>query len=242
VKSADLADRFGDPSTLSPEGDPLINGTDAVFTTPIFDANDFNDREFRKTASVMKLVINGFAGAGTISMGGYDYHGGARARGEVRDLRAGRCMGACLEYAARVGVPLMLYVVTDGSVSSNGVIDNSVDGRGKFEWVSDNSSTAAAFFMVYNPNGPPLLLGATPEQQAQHQQLGHFRNDGSVETSSSPAANNVNLLVNTIILNYMALHGDQGNFASLFPNHGLGSSATALDNLTAFNPIVSGTI
>ena len=28
----------------------------------------------------MKLVINGFAGAATIEMGGYDYHGGARAR------------------------------------------------------------------------------------------------------------------------------------------------------------------
>ena len=242
VKSADLADRFGNPATLDPEGDPLINGTDATFTTPIFDANDFNDREFRKTASVMKLVINGFAGAGTISMGGYDYHGGARARGEVRDLRAGRCMGACLEYAARVGVPLMLYVVSDGSVSSNGVIDNSVDGRGKFEWVSDNSSTAASFFMVYNPNGPPQLLGGSPTEQAMHQQLGFFRADGSVETSSSPAANNVNLLVNTVILNYMALHGDEGNFATLFPNHGLGNSATALNNMTAFSQIVSGTI
>ena len=49
----------------------------------------------------MKLVVEGYAGAGTISMGGFDYHTGDRATGEVRDLRAGRCMGACLEYAAR---------------------------------------------------------------------------------------------------------------------------------------------
>ena len=27
------------------------------------------------------------------------------------------------------------------------------------------------------------------------------------------------------MLNYMALHGEQGNFATLFPNHGLGSTA-----------------
>ena len=40
-----------------------------------------------------------------------------RATGEMQDFRAGRCMGACLEYAARRGVPLMLYVFCDGSLS-----------------------------------------------------------------------------------------------------------------------------
>ena len=35
----------------------------------------------------MKMVINGFAGAGTITMGGYDYHTGDRITGELRDLR-----------------------------------------------------------------------------------------------------------------------------------------------------------
>ena len=41
----------------------------------------------------MKMVINGFAGAGTIEMGGYDYHGGRRAEGEVKDFRAGDLHG-----------------------------------------------------------------------------------------------------------------------------------------------------
>jgi len=54
-------------------------------------------------------------------------------------------------------------------------------------------------------------------------------------------ANNVNLLVNAVILNYMALHGDEGNFATLFPNHSLGTVANR-DSLTAFQQIVSGTI
>ena len=237
VKSADIADRFGDPSTLNPALDPDIVGPGGIFSQAEFDSDD----EFRKTAAVMKLVINGFAGAGTVTMGGYDYHGGRRAEGEVKDFRAGRCMGACLEYAARVGVPLMLYVFSDGSLSSNGVIDNTVDGRGKGEWTSDNQSTAASFFLVYSPNGRPQLIGGTADEQARHQQLGFFRADGSVETSATPAANNVNLLVETVILNYMALHGEQGNFAALFPNHGLGSVALR-DSLTAFAPIVSGTI
>ena len=68
-----------------------------------------------------------------------------------KTFRAGQCMGACLEYAARMDMPLMLYVFSDGSLSSNGAIDNSTDGRGKGMWTSDNSSTAGSFFLVYNP-------------------------------------------------------------------------------------------
>ncbi|MGE0370318.1 MAG: hypothetical protein AB7Q01_00360 [Gammaproteobacteria bacterium] len=237
VKTADLADRFGNPASLNPELD-----ADIVGPTGIFSQAEFNsDGEFRKTAAVMKMVINGYAGAGTITMGGFDYHTGDRSTGELRDLRAGRCMGACLEYAARVGVPLMMYVFSDGSVASNGTLDNSVDGRGKGVWTGDNSSTAASFFLVYNPAGRATLIGGTADEQARHQQIGYFRPDASVESASSPAANNVNLLVNTVILNYMALHDEQGTFTSLFPNHGLGSSAS-IDRMTAFEPIVNGTI
>lgn len=228
VKSADLADRFGDPSTLNPELDPDIVGPGAIFSSSEFASDD----EFRKTASVMKLVVNGFAGAGTITMGGYDYHTGERATGELRDLRAGRCIGACLEYAARRGVPLMVYVFSDGSVASNGRIDDSVDGRGKGEWTGDNGTTAASFFLVYNPASRPVAI---------RHQLGYMRPDASVETASSPAANNVNLLVETVVWNYLALHGEQGRFESLFPAHGLGPVALR-DSLTGLAPIVSGTI
>jgi len=241
LKSADLADRFGNPATLNPAGDTQIVGPTAIFSDAEFNSGDRSSREFQKTASVMKMVINGFAGAGTVEMGGYDYHGGRRAEGEVKDFRAGECMGACLEYASIVGVPMMLYVMSDGSLSSNGVIDNTVDGRGKGEWVSDNQQTAATFFLVYNPGGRAQLIGATPEEQAIHQQIGYMRPDGSVETSGTPAANNVNLLAETVVLNYMALHGDNGQFGSAVPNHGLGSAALQ-DSLTAFQPIVSGTI
>lgn len=240
LKAADIADRFG-ATPLDPGLDPMIVGPTGIFTDAEFNDGGTDGREFRKTAAVMKLVINGFAGAACIEMGGYDYHGGQRREGEVKDFRAGRCMGACIEYAARIGTPLMMYVFSDGSLSSNGVIDNSVDGRGKGEWVSDNSSTAASFFMVYNPNGRAVLRGATAAEQAMHQQLGYMDAGANVARAATPAANNVNLLVNTVILNYMALHGEQGNFANLFPNHGLGDT-TLRDRMTAFDAIVQGTI
>jgi hypothetical protein len=229
AKAADVVHRFGVPSQLNPALDPDIIGP--IFSQAEYDA----DEEFQKTAAVMKMVISGYAGAGTITMGGYDYHGQGRATGEVMDFRAGRCMGACLEYAARRGVPLMLYVFSDGSLSADGQVDDSPDGRGKFMWTSDNQSTAASFFLVYRPGGRAILLDTGTGGAARHQQIGYFRPDASVETASSPAANNVNLLVETVILNYMALHGEQGQFATLFPGHGLG---TALDSLIAFNRIV----
>ncbi|MDJ0928007.1 MAG: general secretion pathway protein GspF, partial [Gammaproteobacteria bacterium] len=90
MKAADVAERFGDQTVFDVRADTDIVGPTGIFTENEFD----NDNEFRKTASVMKLVLNGFAGAGCITMGGYDYHGGARAEGEVKDFRAGRCMGA----------------------------------------------------------------------------------------------------------------------------------------------------
>src|SRR5690606_26962540 len=187
----------------------------------------------------MKLVIEGYAGAGCITVGGYDYHGGMRQEGEVKDFRAGRCMGACLEYAHRKGVPLMLYVFSDGSLSSNGVIDNSQNGRGKGEWTSDNQDTAASFFLVYRPGGRPLLYqtgsgGRPPELQ---RQSGSFPADCDVQRAGTPGANNVNLLVEMVLLNYMALHGETGQFSSVFAGHGLGSN---LGRLIAFEPIVNG--
>lgn len=233
VKSADLADRFGNPATLDPAADPDIVGAAGIFTAAEFAA----DAEFRKTASVMKLVVNGFAGAGSVTLGGYDYHTGERGTGELRDLRAGRCIGACLEYAARMNQPLMVYVYSDGSVASNGRIDDSEAGRGKGEWTGDNSSTAASFMLVYSPNGRPSLLGGSEADQARHQQIGFMRADASVETGSSAAANNVNLLVQTVLLNYLALHGEQAKLSAVAPFHGLGNAA-AMDRLTAFAPIV----
>jgi hypothetical protein len=240
LKAADIADRFGGVP-IDPALDPEIVGPTGIFTDAEFNAGDRDAREFQKTAAIMKLVVNGYAGAGTIEMGGYDYHGGRRAEGEVKDERAGRCMGACLEYAARVGVPLMLYVFSDGSLSSNGAIDNTLEGRGKGEWSSDNSSTAGSFFLVYNPGRRPTIIGTTPEEQAVHQQIGYMDAGGSVQRAATPAANNVNLLVNTVLLNYMALHGEQNQFANVFLNHGLGNAAMQ-DSLTAFTPICNGTI
>ncbi|OUS28859.1 general secretion pathway protein GspF [Gammaproteobacteria bacterium 45_16_T64] len=241
LKSAVVADDFQDgPSVLDPSQDERIVGDSGIFSQAEWDS----DSEFRKTGSVMKLVIDGRAGAGTVTMGGYDYHTGERATGEIRDERAGRCMGACLEYARQAGKPLMMYVYSDGSLSSNGTIDTSDAGRNKGVWTGDNSSTGGAFFLVYNPNGKPVPRQADPNGTLQNLQIGYMDANGAVQTSSSVAANNVNLLSQTIVLNYMALHGEEGNFfdSAYFGNDSsisdLGSSAV-IDDLAVFESIIT---
>jgi hypothetical protein len=239
VKSAYLADKFGNPAALNPDKDALIVDPTATRASGIFGLAEYQaDGEFRKTAAVMKMVIDGNAGAGTITMGGYDYHDGTRASGELKNFRAGRCIGACLEYAARRNKPLMIYVFSDGSLNAMTTVDNSVNGRGKFSWQGDNQSVAASFFLVFNPNGQPEPV-VKDASGSLGKQIGYYRADGSIETSSHPGANAVNLLVETVVLNYMALHGEQGQFTDTerFPNQGLGGPALR-DSLVAFKPIV----
>ena len=238
LRSADTLEKYNDPNVIDPSVDPIIvDDATGIFTTAEFNG----DREFQKTASVMKLVIDGHAGAGTIEMGGFDYHTGDRRTGEARDLRAGRCIGACIEYAMQKNTPLMIYVFSDGSVASNGMIE-MVNGIEKGVWTGDNSSTGASFFLVIDPvGGRPALLDQMPSNPLMHQQLGWMRSDASVETGATPAANSVNLLVETVILNYMALHGEETSFANAgyFPSQSLGATVDERKRYTAFQPLAS---
>ena len=229
VKAANTADLFGNPSALDPTQDPLIIGG----ATPIFTAAEMNSNsDAAATATVMKLVIDGFAGAGTITMGGFDYHDGTRATGETRNFQAGQMIGAVLEYAQRKGKPVMIYVISDGSLNSNMMVDSSAAGRGKLGWQGDNSSVASTFFLVYSPSGRPKLLNG-----AAGQQIGYFSAAGNVVSSSSPVGNAVTTLVGAVILNYMGLLGTSAQYSALFPMLPLGS-ASQLDALTVFQPIV----
>jgi hypothetical protein len=224
-QTTDLVTRFGNPAAFDPTQDPVI--------ASIFPGG-LGPSEYRKTASVMKLVVNRLAGAGTIEFGGYDYHDSSRATGERTDEIAGECIGAILEYAANrvdtIGnpspTPVVIYVITDGSVSSDGVLDNSAQGGGKGIWRGDNSSTAGTLMLVYDPDGRPQMTGVG-------NQVGRFRASGAVETAATIVADEVPLLTEAAILNYVALHDDVGSFGS-YLNHGLGGN---LNPLIAFAPL-----
>jgi hypothetical protein len=198
----------------------------------IFPNGELDDGDFRKAAAAMKIVVNGYGGAGTIEYGGRDYHQDPRPETDGKDFVVGQVIGAALEYAAQLGKPLMIYGFSDGSVSAD--TDRPEDdgnGTTKFRWRSDNSQTAASFILVYSPNGQPVLRNGAASQQ-----LGYFRANGSVETASSPFANSVTQLAEMVVLNYLGLHGEEALFGTVLDNPGLGTGA-AVAPFIAFNPI-----
>jgi hypothetical protein len=229
VSASNTANIFSaGPAGLDPTQDQLIVGG----SSPIFTAADFTDPDVQMTASVMKLVIDGYAGAGTIALGSFDYHDGTRATGETRNFQAGQMIGAVLEYAQRKNTPVMIQIMSDGSLSANSTVDTSAAGRDKLGWQGDNSTVAATVFLVYSPKGRPALRNGVAGQQ-----IGYFSSDGSVVVTSSPAANSVNQIPELIILNYMGLMGTDPQFQTLFPQQGLGP-ASALAAMTVFEPII----
>lgn len=213
------------PEDLDPNADPLLQA--------IFPNGELDDGDFRKAAAAMKIVVNGYGGAGTIEYGGRDYHQDPRPETDGKDFIVGQAIGASLEYAAQLGKPLMLYIFSDGSVSAD-TDEPEDDGNGttKFRWRSDNSQTAASFILVYSPNGQPVLRNGAASQQ-----LGYFRAEGNVETASSPFANSVVQLAEMVVLNYLGLHGQEGMFGMVLDNPGLGTGA-AVAPYIAFDPIV----
>jgi hypothetical protein len=242
TKAAYTVNQYGNPATVNPDIDPNIVGSGGIFTTAEYQASS----DYQKTAAIMKLVIDGNAAAGTIEMDGFDYHTGDRATGEGRDFNVGNCIGACLEYAARVNKPVMIYVFSDGSLASSGMIDSSAGGRGKGVWTADNQNVASTYFLVFDPRGRPTPMQSDKEMSLQ---IGNFNPDGSLNTNGSPAGNNVFNLVQMVVLNYIALHGAgaEAAFATLYPgagqpgpnlNNTLGTGS-ALDAWIAYEPLAS---
>lgn len=232
-QSSQLVQLYSDPNALNPLADPLISGAvDSIFTP-----EELDESTFEKTAAIMKLAVEQHAGAGCIELGGYDYHDSTRATGETKDFAAGQAVGACLEYAARRCNDLAIYVFSDGSLSSNGQTDNN--GGGKGIWKGDNSSTAAAFMLVYSKDtvaGRPSMRVDTSQLSGVRQQLGFFNSNGSSETSATEMSDSPAKLAETVVLNYLALHGLEGEFSARLPERTIGQAAP-LDDLIAFEPI-----
>jgi hypothetical protein len=237
TKSAYLLNKYPNPGAVDPDDDTLIVGA----ASSIFNATEYQqNNDFQMTAAVMKLVVDGDAAAGTIQLGGFDYHTGERATGESRDFDAGSCIGAVLQYAALKGKPIMIYVFSDGSLASDGTMDTSVGGRDKGVWTADNQNVAATYWLIYNPAGKAVTAQSNVEMSLQ---LGWMNPDGSQDTNSSPGGNNVPNLVQMVVLNYMALHSTAAvaNWPNLWPsiptNNTLGAGAATLDPLIMYQPL-----
>ena len=67
---------------LDPNADPILQA--------IFPGTELANGDFRKAAAAMKIVINGYGGAGTIEYGGRDYHQNPRPDTDNKDFIVGQ--------------------------------------------------------------------------------------------------------------------------------------------------------
>jgi len=186
---------------------------------------NLNDNEQRKQASIAKLVLDGYLGTGTIEMGGFDYHGrDTRVEQENKDRQAGEAIGRILALAAAKQTDVMVYVFTDGGISSNTQIVDPNAG-GKYKFTNDDGQRGATFMLAYKHNGgrPTLRHGASGGNTTKRQ-VGHVKSDSNVEMSANVISNNVTNLAKAVVANYMALHGDEGNIEEVLGDNPFGSN------------------
>ena len=171
------------------------------------------------------LVLKGYAGSGTITLPGFDYHDSSARTGFNADLKAGRVIGEMLAMAHALQRKLMLHIYTDGGVdSAQGKVETincqathhqtdtppatpqAIERRG---WTGDSESRAAAFVLVYDPAGKPNLTA---------QQMGAYSSadGGTVDLQPSKHATistNQEAHAIAVVANYLAW---QGREADLF--------------------------
>lgn len=217
IQSNSLINQYN-ADTLDPRIDPLVNMA--------FD--NLGNGNQRKTATIAKLVLDGYVGSGTIEKGGYDYHTKDRARGEIRDFEAGELIGRVLQLASLKGKDVMIYVITDGGVSAKAIVDDSNEGRGKYAWTGDSGQRSSAFMLLHRNAGRPTL------RTTGQRQIGHFKSNGAVENGAGATSNSVTNLVKAIVSNYLSLHGEEGRLAEVVGDNPFGAN---LNDYLLFNKI-----
>ena len=192
----------------------------------------------------MKLVIDGDAAAGTISSAATTTTpANVPPASRATSMRASASAPCCSMRRVK-GKPVMIYVFSDGSLASDGTIDNSV-GRPRQGRVDGRQPERRGDLLAdLQPAGKATTAQSNIEASLQ---LGYFNPDGSQNTTSSPAGNNVPNLVQMVVLNYLALHSanDLARWPTLWPGPGVSGpntvntlgSGSALDPLVMYNPL-----
>lgn len=205
IKSQDVLNQFS-PDAVNAA---LDSDVQQVFGT-------LNTGVKRQTATMAKLLLDGYVGVATVSKGGYDYHNKTRSTGENRDFEVGEIIGQIFSLAARKRKNIMVYVLTDGGVAAREDIDNSNDGRGKYTWTGDSGQRSSAFMMIYRDS-------ARPELRTGRRQIGHFKESGGVENSAMVTSNSSVNLAKAIVANYLSLHGEEADLSKIVGDNPFGA-------------------
>lgn len=152
-------------------------------------------------ANMTYNVLQGNAGCGTITLGGYDYHDNTRTTGDNLDNAAGVIIGRMLETAALMNKKLFIYVTSDGSVVS---ADSATAGT---PWTSDRGDAGCNYVIAFDPAGRPETTGT---------QVGGFTN-GQTADAAHMIGNSPELAAVAGFANYMSFAGQPAKFQEAAP-------------------------
>jgi len=169
--------------------------------------------------AVAKLVLDNIAGAGTITIGGGDYHGNPAMTTHNTDVNVGRAIGRLIRTAMEKGKNLVIHVYTDGGVAGDSggatepVVVEGIGEVAKVRWTGDSGTRSSAIMIVYkhNHDGTPLVkknASNVPERQ-----VGGFVKAGGVDQNSI-IGNSTENLWKAIMINYLAAQGYDTEAAS----------------------------
>lgn len=166
------------------------------------------------------LVLKGYAGSGTVSLPGYDYHDGTAKTADTKDHTAGKTIGMMLQMAASLQRRLMIHVYTDGGVDPTSKTEPTKMGKvAKFVWSGDSEVRSAAFVLVYDPNGRPQLNFSNSERQ----QLGAYQNEDKGTVNLTPAkhakiSSSPRAQAQIVVANWLAWQGQEQKIFTAMPS------------------------
>ncbi len=150
--------------------------------------------EEAKAAAIAYNVIKGNTGPGALTIEGCDYHDGTQATGDAKDLEIGQNIGRAVELAYKMGKPLYFAVISDGATYSD---------PGTRIWRGDAGTHGLAIAGFFHPTRVPEMRKL---------QLGHFTSGQAVDRSTYVGAEPKRAAY-ALFLNYLAAHGEAGQFS-----------------------------
>ncbi len=183
--------------------DPGTNPLGEANFANVWDINDNSNRSSRDFVfgSIVYNVIKGNGGVGNLNIGGYDYHGNARATTDARDVTAGQVIGRVLESFAVMGKKGFLMVTSDGGVGSQ---NSEIAGN---NFTSDRGAGGVIYMIAYDPTG---------QTRASDFQVGHFTS-GQAADRDFVTSGTVERGMAAVFANYLSFAGQLGRFESVLP-------------------------
>lgn len=196
--------------------------------------------------SLVKMVSDGMAACGTLSLGGFDYHNNGSVNCNDADFRAGSMIGKVIEHFHRTGRNLMLCIFTDGGTAGpaegGDLIDDPVTlvdtagnpllgtngapitmGGPRIGPTGDSGARGLRVTLFANNSGAGRLQSVKKMPASGSLQVGGYKDGGNADKDAVITGENPALSALVDVYNLMILDGLESQFHEKFPKSPIGT-------------------